>query len=63
MEKGKQTTTVLKVIGIISILSAAFSAFIGQPFENYFYGLLFGAILLGSGYINHTETRQEENQN
>ncbi|MEO9485111.1 MAG: hypothetical protein ABJG47_16745 [Ekhidna sp.] len=62
MRKIQLAHKVIMVIGIISILFSAYSAFTGRPFDDYFFGLLIGAILLGTAYNNDKKWKQHEDE-
>lgn len=48
------------VIGAISILFSGYSAYIGQPFNEYFFGLIIGISLFGVAFLNNRALKKNK---
>lgn len=60
MRKIQQTNRIVMVIGAISILFSGYSAYIGQPFNEYFFGLIIGISLFGVAYLNNRALKKNK---
>ncbi|WP_436516933.1 hypothetical protein [Ekhidna sp. To15] len=59
MGKDQKTNRIVMVIGAISLLFSVYSAYIGRPFSEYFFGLIIGISLFGVAYINSQKQRNK----
>ncbi|WP_462248681.1 hypothetical protein [Ekhidna sp.] len=60
MSNIQKTHRIVMIIGVLSILFSIISALLGNPFKEYAFGLLIGAILVGVAYINNKDWKKDE---
>lgn len=62
MKQVRRVNIMIMVIGTLSIISGAYLAFQGQPFQEYYFSILIGVSLFGAAYYNNQKMKNEGNE-